>query len=66
MAIAHIFDMKVIATGVESKEQYDFLREIGCDYVQGFYFSPAISSEDFKAYICGESEVQQACALEHK
>lgn len=51
MAIAHIFDMKVIATGVESKEQYDFLKSIGCDYVQGFYFSPAISSEEFKDYI---------------
>ncbi|WP_299976253.1 EAL domain-containing protein [uncultured Pseudoteredinibacter sp.] len=66
MAIAHIFDMKVIATGVESKEQYDFLRDIGCDYVQGFYFSPAISNEEFKTYICGSSELESACVLEHK
>ncbi len=51
MAIAHIFNMKVIATGVESKEQYEFLRDIGCDYVQGFYFSQAINSDELKMYI---------------
>ncbi len=35
--------LKVIAEGVETEEQLDYLRDCGCDTVQGFYFSPPIS-----------------------
>lgn len=40
--LAHSLGIKVIAEGVETKEQFDFLREHQCDYVQGFYFSPPV------------------------
>jgi diguanylate cyclase (GGDEF)-like protein len=34
---AHAFDVKVVAEGVERKAQLDLARELGCEYVQGFY-----------------------------
>jgi EAL domain-containing protein (putative c-di-GMP-specific phosphodiesterase class I) len=37
----------VIAEGVENKEQLAYLREHGCDRVQGYYFSEPLQVEDF-------------------
>jgi len=38
IALAHGLGKSVIAEGVEHKDQADRLRELGCDYAQGFYF----------------------------
>jgi diguanylate cyclase (GGDEF)-like protein/PAS domain S-box-containing protein len=38
-AIAHNMGMDVVAEGVETAEQLEWLRAIGCEYAQGFYFS---------------------------
>jgi EAL domain-containing protein (putative c-di-GMP-specific phosphodiesterase class I) len=35
--LAHNLNMRVVAEGVETKTQYDFLRAVGCEEVQGFY-----------------------------
>lgn len=40
-------EMPVLAEGVETKEQADWLIELGCDYLQGFYFSKPIPKDDF-------------------
>ncbi len=45
VALAHSMEMKVIAEGIEEREQYQLLRELGCDYGQGYLFSPAVSAE---------------------
>ncbi len=45
--LAHRLDMKVVAEGVETKEQADYLKEYGCDYLQGFYFSKPLPEEEF-------------------
>lgn len=45
--MAHHMDIRVIAEGAETKEQVDFLRKHGCDYVQGFYYSKPLSMEEF-------------------
>ena len=42
--LAHSFNMKVVAEGVENREQHQFLQSIGCDYVQGYFISKPISA----------------------
>lgn len=39
IGLAHTLNLKVIAEGVETREQYDFLRDEGCDQIQGFFFA---------------------------
>ncbi len=43
--------VKTLAEGVETKEQYDFLREIGCDKIQGFYIGKPMPGVDVKDYL---------------
>lgn len=45
--MAHWLNMPIIAEGVETKEQSNFLRSIGCDYIQGFLYSKPLAEEDF-------------------
>ncbi len=45
--MAKLFDLKVQAEGVETKEQYMKLKNMGCDYSQGFYYSSAAPMHDF-------------------
>ena len=40
----------VVAEGVENEEQYRLLRQIGCDYIQGYYFSKPLPVADFEAF----------------
>lgn len=44
--MAKEMNLKTIAEGVENKEQYDILRELGCDQFQGYYFSKPVSIEE--------------------
>ncbi|WP_336983052.1 MULTISPECIES: EAL domain-containing protein [unclassified Cedecea] len=46
--------MKVIAEGVESKEQVDLLAKKGIVLMQGFYFSPPLNAADFETYMTME------------
>ena len=45
--LAHGFDLKVIAEGVENKETFDALKELNCDVAQGYYYSEAMPQNDF-------------------
>jgi len=38
---------KVVSEGVETKEQYEFVRDAGCGYIQGFFFSKPLPEESF-------------------
>ena len=45
ISLAHNLRLKVVAEGVETREQLAFLREYDCDEMQGFYFSKPLSAE---------------------
>ncbi len=45
--ISRIFNLKTVAEGVETEKQLKILKELGCDYYQGYLFSPPLSMEDF-------------------
>ncbi len=54
ISLAHSIDMKLVAEGVEDKEQLDFLKSINCDAVQGYYFSRPIPLEEFREKFLSE------------
>ena len=46
IAIGHVMNFRVVAEGVEETDQLDDLREIGCDYIQGFLWGKPMPPED--------------------
>jgi len=46
IAVAHSLGLKVVAQGVESEAQLALLRSLGCDFVQGFLWSPPVPGEE--------------------
>jgi diguanylate cyclase (GGDEF)-like protein len=51
IVMAHKLGIKTIAEGVETEGQRDMLKQFGCDYVQGFLYSPAVSAAEFERMI---------------
>ena len=57
--IAKFLEVSVVAEGVETKSQLDLLKGMGCDYIQGFYFSGPVPPEKFAAFIETDLKVKQ-------
>ncbi len=51
VAMAHNLMLSVVAEGVETEEQAQSLRELGCEELQGFLFSPAVPAEEFVRFL---------------
>ena len=51
LKMAESLKMQAIAEGVETKEQVEFLKSIGCKYVQGFYYSKPLPVDEFEKLI---------------
>lgn len=45
MSLAHDLHLKIVAEGVETEEQYLFLKGLGCDFIQGYYFSKPLEGD---------------------
>jgi len=45
IAMAQSLGMETVAEGVETQEQHQVLKDMGCDTFQGYFYSPAISAE---------------------
>ena len=56
IVMAHKLGLKVIAEGVESLAQRDFLTRAGCDYGQGYLFSRPVPPEEFEAWLKSDIE----------
>jgi predicted signal transduction protein with EAL and GGDEF domain len=59
IVMAHRLGMRVIAEGVETREQFLFLKERECDVVQGYFFSRPLPAQDF-ARLLGRPDLHLA------
>ena len=48
VTMAQQLRQEIVAEGVETAEQMRFLRELGCDQLQGYLFSPAVPAAEFE------------------
>ena len=55
IALGHKLGLKVVAEGVETLEQFDYLRRTACDEMQGYYFSKPLIASDFGAMLADQS-----------
>ena len=51
IVMAHKLGLKVIAEGVETAQQRDILKRIGCNYAQGYLYSKPVPSDQFEAWL---------------
>ncbi len=71
--MAHRMGLLTIAEGTESVEQFKILKTLGCDYIQGFYFSKPLPVHEFESYLkktsvisCGKIAYNNTVKLEHQ
>jgi EAL domain-containing protein (putative c-di-GMP-specific phosphodiesterase class I) len=51
VSLAHSLRLKVVAEGVETPAQLDFLKNVGCDEYQGFHFSRPVPAIEFERIV---------------
>ncbi|MEO8670681.1 MAG: EAL domain-containing protein [Tahibacter sp.] len=58
IAMAHSLHLKVVAEGVETLGQFNYLRAQGCDEMQGFFFRPPVAKDEFESDLRNASRMQ--------
>jgi EAL domain-containing protein (putative c-di-GMP-specific phosphodiesterase class I) len=51
LAVARHFKLKVVAEGIETPEQVEYLRALGCEYAQGYFYSRPLPSATIIEYL---------------
>lgn len=51
ISMAKALNILVVAEGVELKKEVDILQELGCDFIQGYYFSKPLAPELIPQYL---------------
>lgn len=54
--MGHDLNLQIVVEGVETKEQYTYIREMGADIIQGFYFSKPLPADEAIAFRAGEEK----------
>jgi len=49
--LAKRFGHKVVAEGVETELQYNFLKSVGCDYIQGYYIAKPLTADKVQSFL---------------
>lgn len=62
MDLARWMNLSVVAEGVETRAQLERLQEIGCDYVQGYYFAKPMPCSAFEALLRNQQEAPPPAA----
>jgi diguanylate cyclase (GGDEF)-like protein/PAS domain S-box-containing protein len=63
--LAKGFQLKVVAEGVETKEQWELLKELGCHFCQGYLFSKPIAALEFTKLILIANQIQPFAKLQN-
>jgi EAL domain-containing protein (putative c-di-GMP-specific phosphodiesterase class I) len=63
VALGRQLHLQVVAEGVETKAQFDFLRAEGCDAVQGYLFSQPVGLDTLRQILRGDSSLANADVL---
>jgi len=64
IALSHSLGLRVIAEGVESRAQFDFLKSHGCEAAQGFLIGRPLEEQDFVAWWKTQEQVSRAVQLQ--
>ena len=66
VVMAHSLKLEVVAEGVETVEQFEFLRSRGCDTMQGFLFSTPVPAEQFRRLLQGSAGSENLSLLRRR
>lgn len=59
VSLARWLNLQVIAEGVETADQVEKLRNVGCSYAQGYYFSPPLPKREFEQFLKNVDDSQE-------
>lgn len=60
VSMSHSLDLAVVAEGIETREQADYLTRLGCEYLQGYHFGRPVPARDAVEYITAGRQVPSA------
>jgi EAL domain-containing protein (putative c-di-GMP-specific phosphodiesterase class I) len=60
--LSHDLDLEVVAEGVETWDVLHDIRELGCDYVQGYFFTCPLPAEEFSAWLARQDYMVEYAA----